>query len=156
MKIIGLRYKTAQDRFWEKVIKTDTCWLWQAGLFSDGYGAFTVNGKTRRAHRVVFEWVKGEIPKGLYLDHSCHVRHCVNPDHLCTVTQRQNTQNKKGKGTKYSSKYPGVTWFKRNEKWGACAQFNGKNRFLGLFESELEAFLAYRAAVGPELHGLFE
>lgn len=29
--------KSAEERFWQKVNKTDTCWLWAASKFHFGY-----------------------------------------------------------------------------------------------------------------------
>lgn len=81
---------TPDQRFWAKVDKTETCWLWTAGLNRHGYGQFKLNGRTRTAHRLAYEWLVGEIPEGLHLDHLCRVRHCVNPDHLEPVTCRVN------------------------------------------------------------------
>ena len=77
-------------RFWSKVEKTDTCWLWTASKNHNGYGIFDINGKTQRAHRLSYELYKGKIPDGLQIDHLCRVRHCVNPDHLEAVTRKEN------------------------------------------------------------------
>jgi hypothetical protein len=77
-------------RFWPKVKKTEKCWLWIACITQDGYGQFWCNKKLQYAHRLSFELHKGEIPKGLTIDHLCRVRHCVNPDHLDSVTNKEN------------------------------------------------------------------
>lgn len=72
------------------------CWLWTRRLHPTGYGYFSTrrpDGKwgPRRAHRVSYELFVGPIPDGLTIDHLCGVRHCVNPQHLNAVTQRENT-----------------------------------------------------------------
>ena len=77
-------------RFWSKVEKTDTCWLWKAGKTIDNYGRFKLNGKTQRSHRLSFEFHKGKIPDGLQIDHLCKNRLCCNPDHLEAVTCKEN------------------------------------------------------------------
>lgn len=78
------------DRFWAKVAKTETCWLWTAALTAGGYARFKVDGKTRVAHRWLYEQVVGPIPSGLQLDHLCRTTACVRPDHLEVVTCREN------------------------------------------------------------------
>lgn len=80
---------TTEDRFWSKVDKSGDCWLW-TGSRSVGYGNLGIDGQTVLAHRYVYELEIGPIPDGLQIDHLCRVRHCVNPDHLETVTQREN------------------------------------------------------------------
>lgn len=67
------------------------CWLWTKAKNPDGYGKISVGNKSRSAHRVVYETLRGEIPAGFQIDHLCRVRHCVNPDHLEPVTPRENT-----------------------------------------------------------------
>lgn len=82
---------TAEERFWAKVEKTDTCWLWTGTLGFGLYGRFNLTGGgTVAAHRQSYEWAKGPIPDGLELDHLCRVRNCVNPDHLEAVTHAEN------------------------------------------------------------------
>lgn len=82
------------ERFWAKVDKTDTCWLWTATVTKGGYGMFYFNGHHVYAHRFAYEWFVGPIPAGLQIDHvrsrGCRHRHCVNPAHLEAVTQREN------------------------------------------------------------------
>lgn len=67
------------------------CWLWMGSLNHAGYGWFWDGKRNRRAHRYSWELVHGDIPTGLYLDHACRVRSCVNPDHLRLVTPKQNS-----------------------------------------------------------------
>lgn len=78
------------ERFWEKVGPTGFCWEWNGCRGTDGYGQIR-DGKSRvRAHRVAYELLVGPIPDGLFIDHLCRVRHCVNPDHLEPVTHKEN------------------------------------------------------------------
>ena len=81
------------QRFWDKVIvmpasEGGCCW-WIAST-SQGYGAFGIGKKVRRAHRVAYEALVGPVPTGLDLDHLCRVRECCNPVHLEPVTRREN------------------------------------------------------------------
>lgn len=82
---------TREDRFWAKVRKTDTCWLWTASTMGGGYGQFRVPGRSAYAHRFSYELAYGDIPLGLVIDHTCSVPCCVNPAHLQAVTQGENT-----------------------------------------------------------------
>lgn len=65
------------------------CWIWDKTKFGN-YGTLRSEGKTRKAHRFVFEAFVGEIPDGLVIDHLCRVKTCVNPTHLEAVTQAEN------------------------------------------------------------------
>lgn len=82
---------STQQRFWSKVNKTDSCWLWTAQIDKDGYGRFN-NGRTVRAHQYSYEEAKGSVPAGLELDHLCRIKHCVRLSHLEAVTHLENVQ----------------------------------------------------------------
>lgn len=66
------------------------CWLWTQGINAEGYGDLVWDGRGARAHRVFYQLYRGPIPSGLTLDHICRVRHCVNPDHLRPLSNRDN------------------------------------------------------------------
>jgi HNH endonuclease len=92
---MGKREST-ESRFFRKVHKTETCWLWLAAQDNHGYGQMEmpINGVWRpeKAHRISFRLFKGEIPIGKELDHLCRNRLCVNPDHLEAVTRLINVR----------------------------------------------------------------
>ena len=101
MSNIGRTPRPLADRFWEKVKKTDGCWLWTGAIRKiSGYGAFQVGvRKTVGAHRVAFELTIGrQIPKGVHVLHTCDVRHCVRPDHLWDGTAADNMHDMVKKG----------------------------------------------------------
>jgi hypothetical protein len=86
--------KSPLDRFWPKVDRSGTCWLWTSKINNRGYGLFSLNGRMVAAHRVAYELLVGPIPEGHDVDHvrerGCVNRHCVNPSHLEPVTHREN------------------------------------------------------------------
>lgn len=87
------KHGTVEQRFWPKVEKTETCWLWLATTTHDGYPMIyrhVSDGGHVYAHRWAYETLVGPIPEGLELDHLCRVRHCVNPAHLEPITHREN------------------------------------------------------------------
>ena len=88
---------TPEERFWAKVKKTDTCWLWTAYRSRGGYGQFRLNGKTVKAHRFAYELLIGPISEDLTLDHLCRVRSCVYPAHLEPVTRGENVLRGEGR-----------------------------------------------------------
>lgn len=82
------------ERFWSKVEKTDSCWLY-TGSNNNGYGQFWTGTKNSLAHRFSYELV-AKIPEGLHIDHLCRVRNCVNPEHLEPVTNKENVLRGEG------------------------------------------------------------
>lgn len=78
------------ERLLDRVLKTESCWLWQGACTRGGYGELMIDGKMWYAHRLSHELFKGPIPPGLDIDHLCRVRNCVNPDHLEAVTRKVN------------------------------------------------------------------
>ena len=58
--------------FWSYIDKGENdneCWIWNGATQRAGYGVCRHEGKTKRAHRVVYEMILGEIPEGAQLDH---------------------------------------------------------------------------------------
>ena len=93
--------KSLEDRFWPKVNKTETCWLWIAAKKEFGYGVIGCpdrRGRTIRAHRVSWELANGKIPEGMFVLHKCDVPSCVNQDHLFLGTRQENVDDMVSKG----------------------------------------------------------
>lgn len=84
---------TPEQRFWKKVRKTDTCWVWTGRLQPDGYAKIYANGKSLPAHRFSYQIHFGSVPSGLVVRHACDNRRCVNPGHLQVGTQKDNIQD---------------------------------------------------------------
>ena len=81
------------ERFWNKVNKSDGCWLWDASTKGNGYGQFRIDGKTKWAHRVAYELAVGDIPDGMHVMHLCDNPLCCRPDHLAVGTRKQNMED---------------------------------------------------------------
>lgn len=85
------RRYSIDERFWSKVEKTATCWIWTGAKDVRGYGRFGIeHGYAEWAHRVVLMLVERIIPPGMEVDHLCQNTSCVNPLHLDIVTRYMN------------------------------------------------------------------
>ncbi len=84
------------DRFWEKVKKTDGCWLWTGAINSHGYGNFWDGKRYRNAHDVAYELCVEPIPARHDVHHTCENPPCVRPKHLEAKTRRAHTHISRG------------------------------------------------------------
>lgn len=90
--------KLASVRFWSKVDKQESCWIWKGRAMSTGYGSFWTGVKQDTAHRFSYELHNGSIPENLCVLHTCDVRLCVNPAHLFVGTKGDNQRDCVAKG----------------------------------------------------------
>ena len=123
-------------------------------LDKDGYVTrkTTIKGKRGRTvylHRVVLNCTNPLV----FVDHKNGDKLLNIRDNLREATRAQNGQNR-FKSTGCSSCFRGVTWNKNTCKWQATIKTNGRNLYLGLFESEQEAGHAYNKAA-IQYHGDF-
>lgn len=89
-------------RFWDKVQKTDDCWIWTGARKGDGYGVMGWKGSngTPRANRISWELHYGPIPHGQVVAHRCDNPPCVRPDHLFLTDMKGNIRDMVQKGRK--------------------------------------------------------
>lgn len=99
------------------------------------------NRKQFYIHQLVAMAFLGHSPNGhsLVVDHVDGDTSNNSANNLQIVTQRKNTQKKKGE---FLSSYTGVS--KQGKKWAAKIKLNGKSVHLGTFECELSASKAYQ------------
>ena len=85
--------RSVLQRLEEKILPEPNtgCWLW-TGAMTNGYGNFRDKFKVRAAHIAVYEYLVGQVPENLELDHLCRNSWCVNPRHLEPVSHALNVQ----------------------------------------------------------------
>jgi hypothetical protein len=84
------------QRFWGKVNKRgptpdhldSRCWVWTGSKDRDGYGRFSVKGKSILSHRFSFLISTGESPEQVM--HKCNNPSCVRPNHLAAGDCKDN------------------------------------------------------------------
>jgi len=107
---------------------------------------FNGNRKTYQIHQLVAMAFLNHIPNGheLVIDHINDNKLDNRVENLQIVTARFNCYKTQGK---YTSKYKGVSWHKKSNKWVSQITINGMVKHLGLFNCELEASKAYQKAL---------
>src|ERR1700743_3097884 len=123
--------KSVGYRFWKRVDKTGTCWLWKGVPRADGYGRLRVDGKQWTAHRYSYFLHNGPIAEQLCVCHSCDTPLCVNPDHLWLGDNITNTvdmiikkrhafgtRNGRAKLTESQVQTIRRMWHTATDKWG--------------------------------------
>lgn len=95
------KYNLKEDqltRLYDKICKTDTCWIWIGGLTQDGYPKFLITSKNYtnvivRAHRLLHQIYYKKSPGDFFVCHKCNIKRCVNPEHLYLGTVKENSQD---------------------------------------------------------------
>jgi hypothetical protein len=130
------------------------CHIWIGSKFSSGYGRFWAAGKSRRAHRAVWELANGRsVPEGMFVCHHCDNPACVNIAHLYLGTPLDNMRDKVARGRHVPGHKPpgkcgvrGVSFDHRRRKFLAHICRDGKQIYLGSFPTIEPAAAAYAAA----------
>lgn len=132
------------DRFWMKVQKGSRCWEWTGMKDAKGYGRFRLESGSIAAHRFAYQAVHGPISDELDVDHQCHNKACVNPDHLRAATRSQNLENRIGPNRNGKSGVLNVHWVSARRHWRAMFMNEGRNIYIGSFKTRREAEVAVK------------
>ena len=92
------RDKSLSERFWEKVNKSQDCWVWTGCKQSQGYGQIRVKRKALLTHRLSWELANGRLPADIMVLHKCDNPACVRPDHLFLGSMQDNVNDMMAKG----------------------------------------------------------
>jgi len=144
-----LRYEPETGKlYWRKKGRGRVSLRREAGsILPSGYlnVSISVEGKARSllAHRVAWFIHHNEIPH--YIDHTNNDRGDNRIENLRVATHHQNSWNSTPRKSS-TSKYLGVYWNKKANKWISRITLYGRRRHLGTFLTEEQAALAYNEA----------
>lgn len=136
---------SVQTRFWSKVDTSGPCWLWNGTIATNGYGKMGIWGRVEYAHRLAWFFTHGLLDANLVVDHKCHTRRCVNPDHLHLVTTSENMQNRSGAAANSKSGVRGVHWHPAAKKWRVQLKVGDRRISGGLYDDLDQAAAAAKA-----------
>jgi hypothetical protein len=117
-----------------------------------GYVAINIAKTMYLAHRLAWLYVHGELPDS-ELDHIDRNPSNNSISNLRQADRRTNNYNK-GKQSNNTSGVKGATWNKAKGKWQVNIAYNGKNTYVGRFDTLEDAASAYEAAA-RRFHGEF-
>jgi len=127
------------EKLYNNVIIIDDCWIWMGSRSKKGYGVFNIKGKQKKAHRISYEFHKGEIPDGLFVCHRCDTPQCINPDHLFLGTNHDNMQDAMNKGRFIYNVHPSVSSYVKGCRCEECRKAN--NDYHGKRKKKLQLTL---------------
>lgn len=107
-----------------------------------GYLRVDINQIGFTVHRVIWKLVTGNDPLE-QIDHKNHNKSDNSWNNLRHCTQIENQQNTRKRKTNTSG-YKGVSWRKSHKKFVARITYNGKRIHIGLFDTAVEAWEAYK------------
>ena len=115
-----------------------------------GYIQAKFKGKTYKCHRIAWAIGHNTLDVPPVLDHINGDRSDNRLCNLRAATAQQNSLNRRS----VRDGLKGVCFHKGNNRWMSRIKVNGRQEFLGYFDTEIEAHEAYCRAAA-ELHGEF-
>jgi hypothetical protein len=114
-----------------------------AGCNSRGYLVFSIDGKLYFAHRLAWMYMTGSMPDK-HIDHINGIKNDNRFANLRDITNALNTQNTRvARPCNKSTRLLGATLDKRRGIYRAQIKLNGKNIFLGDYQTAELAHSAY-------------
>lgn len=113
----------------------------------NGYKACGLNKKGKakifQVHQLVCMAFLGHTPNGFKIvcDHINNIKLDNRLVNLQLITNRENISKDQ---RNRSSKYVGVFFHKKNKKWTSSIHINGKMKYLGIYDQEYDAHVAYQ------------
>lgn len=87
-------YRTFSDGLLQEILSytqlEGTCLKWQGGKNQRGYGQLRVDRRKTLVTHLVWKLLRGDIPQGLYILHTCDNPPCINIGHLFLGTKWDN------------------------------------------------------------------
>lgn len=123
-----------------------------AGAASWGYIRVKIDGQLFRAHRLIWKIVNGRDP----IDQIDHINGNRSDNRIANLREASRSENNQNSRLRKSntSGFKGVCWKKSHQKWVAQIRIDGKDKFLGCFNTPELAHAAYCEA-SKNHHGIF-
>lgn len=101
-----------------------------------------IKNKHYRLHRIIYFLETNESPP-----HVDHINGDIRDNRFSNLRASNSARNQRNRKSHREGRLPGVTFRKRSGRWEAKLQVNGKRKWLGEFDTEVEAHNKYLQAV---------
>jgi hypothetical protein len=151
------RVKSLDRWVYRKVVNKDVFVegkLLAQALSTDGYPMVTLYGETKRdkhptaVYLIEFWSFNKEIEKvkGFEVDHIDNNKLNSALSNFQYIKTRHNS-SKRSMNLRKSSRFTGVSWNQEKGKWQAHIRINSKSKYLGRYDNEIDASIAYQKAL---------